>query len=218
MVWRSTGPHSPWHGWSDIGSELSLINFASFFGSLPSFNQLIVDFWFGAGWFGLWSWYPPNNSPLSLKMKGIIGFQTNNPNQQLTVTRWFKPWPFDHLVGVHLAFEFGSRFHSPSQKKGHFAAESPGVLQLWRIFGPNFLFPHFPRPTGGFNKSQVIMCSGGRSEHTDEKSVSRQGNELVVPRMSFGENRGAGKGQCNLLVPRTLHRIGGFQVPYAWLV
>ena len=180
MVWRSTGPHSPWHGWSDIGSELSLINFASFFGSLPSFNQLIVDFWFGAGWFGLWSWYPPNNSPLSLKMKGIIGFQTNNPNQQLTVTRWFKvtfwspSWSSLSLWKGHV--------NSPSQK-GHFAAESPGVLQLWRNWTKLFVSTTYREVST--NIRSAIMCSGGRSERP-MKNPKRQGNELVVPRMSFG--------------------------------
>ena len=44
--------------------------------------QLMVNCWFEAPWFGILGVHPSNN-PFN---KGILGIQTTNPNQQLTIS------------------------------------------------------------------------------------------------------------------------------------
>ena len=46
-----------------------------------SVDQLMINCWFGARWFGILG-VPPSNSPFH---EGILGIQTTNPNHQLTI-------------------------------------------------------------------------------------------------------------------------------------
>ena len=45
-------------------------------------SQLTINWWFGARWFGILG-IPLSNNPFH---KGILGIQTTNPNQQLTIS------------------------------------------------------------------------------------------------------------------------------------
>ncbi len=68
-------------------------------------NQLMVNGWFGARWFGNRIGVPLSNNPFH---KGLPGIQTTNPNQQLTFS-WHKSWennnqqhPQRVMVSTHL--------------------------------------------------------------------------------------------------------------------
>ena len=48
-------------------------------------NQLMVDWWFGAGWFGIRIGIPISNNPFH---KGILGIQTTGPQDHQLTTQW----------------------------------------------------------------------------------------------------------------------------------